>query len=71
MQLTAPTTMSGSYNICTSGIPGRFAKQIDKQIDDGNTLTGSFRVASVTAPNMALSTAAVDDASKYVLCLAF
>lgn len=71
MQFTAPTTMNGSYNICTSGIPGRFARQIDMQIDDGNTMTGSFRVASVTAPETALPTAAIDDGGKYLLCLAF
>ena len=71
MQMTAPTTMSGSYNICSTGVLGKIAKQLDTQLDDGNTETGSFRVATIAAPTTALATASVDDATSYLVCLAF
>jgi prepilin-type N-terminal cleavage/methylation domain-containing protein len=71
MQMTEPTAMTGSYNICSTGVLGKIAKQLDTQLDDGNTLTGSFRVALTTAPTTALATASVDDATTYLVCLAF
>jgi prepilin-type N-terminal cleavage/methylation domain-containing protein len=71
MQLTGPTTQSGTYNVCAGGIPGRFAKQLDMQIDDGNTLTGAVRAASETSPHAALATSAIDDGEKYLVCYAF
>ncbi|MCY7388765.1 MAG: hypothetical protein LH481_12005, partial [Burkholderiales bacterium] len=37
MQITGPTAMDGQHNICAKGIPGKFAKQLDLQVDDGNT----------------------------------
>jgi hypothetical protein len=71
MQMKEPTTMSGSYNICSTGVLGKIAKQLDTQLDDGNTETGSFRVAKTEAPTTALATASVDDATSYLVCLAF
>ncbi len=68
MQITA---MTGSYNICSSGVLGRIAKQLDTQLDDGNTQTGSFRVAAIAAPTLALANSAVDDSTAYLVCLAF
>ena len=71
MQMTAPTAMTGSYNICSTGVLGKIAKQLDTQLDDGNTATGSFRVADIAAPTTALATALVLDANSYLVCLAF
>ncbi len=71
MQMTAPTLMTGSYNICSTGVLGKIAKQLDLQLDDGNTLTGSFRVADIAAPTTALATASVLDANSYLVCLSF
>lgn len=71
MQITAPTAMNGSFNICANDIPGRFAKQLDMQIDDGNTLTGSVRVADPASPTTARPVNAIEDGGKYLLCLAF
>ena len=71
MQMTAPTAMTGSYNICSTGVLGKIAKQLDTQLDDANTQTGSFRVADITAPTTALATASVLDANSYLVCLAF
>ena len=71
MQITAPTPPNGQFNVCTSGIPGKFAKHLDMQIDDGNTQTGTVRVASTAAPTTALATNAIDDGAVYLLCFAF
>jgi prepilin-type N-terminal cleavage/methylation domain-containing protein len=71
IQMTLPTAMTGSYNICSTGVLGKIAKQLDTQLDDGNTATGSFRVATVAAPTTALALADVNDGLTYVVCLAF
>jgi len=65
--------MTGTYQVCSAGILGKFAKQLDIQMDDGNTATGSLRVVDDAA---ALGTAgkatnAVDDASNYTVCMTF
>ena len=65
------TGMTGSFNICSSGIVGKIAKQLDTQLDDGNTITGSFRVSEILIPATALATAAVNDGTAYLVCLAF
>ena len=72
MQISLPVpAMTGSFNICSSGITGKLAKQLDTALDDGNTLTGSFRVAAIAAPTTALANASVDDGTAYLVCLAF
>jgi prepilin-type N-terminal cleavage/methylation domain-containing protein len=72
MQMSLPAPgMTGSYNICTSGVLGKIAKQLDTQLDDGNALTGSFRVAEIAAPTTAITTGAVLDSNSYLVCMAF
>ncbi len=71
------TGMTGSYNICSSGVLGKIAKQLDTQLDDGVSTTGSFRIAALnpTPPTAAavaaVAQASVDDATSYTVCLAF
>ncbi|HQN64960.1 MAG TPA: prepilin-type N-terminal cleavage/methylation domain-containing protein [Methylophilus sp.] len=69
------TGLTGSYAVCTGGILGKLAKQIDSQIDDGDTTKGSVMVASSvdgsTAAAAVATTAANFDSTKYVLCMAF
>jgi prepilin-type N-terminal cleavage/methylation domain-containing protein len=66
------TTWQGNFYICSGSIQGRFARQIDTTMDDGNTQTGSVRVI----PNGAASNAAfqnltpTDDATLYTVCYA-
>ena len=65
--------MSGTYQVCSAGILGKFAKQLDIQMDDGNTATGSLRVVP---DGSALATAAplmttIDDALSYTVCMTF
>jgi prepilin-type N-terminal cleavage/methylation domain-containing protein len=63
--------MTGSYNICSQGVLGKIAKQLDTQLDDGNSSTGSFRVTTIGATAPAAVVAAPDDATAYTVCLAF
>jgi hypothetical protein len=68
--------MTGTYQICSTGVLGKFAKQLDIQMDDGNTATGSMRsTANVTSTTLsqqaATATASVDDATSYTVCMTF
>ena len=67
------TGMTGSYNICSDGVLGKIAKQLDTQLDDGVGDTGSFRViASAAAPAAGgVGIAAPADATPYTVCLSF
>ena len=67
------TGMTGTYQVCSAGILGKFAKQLDIQMDDGNTATGSLRVVpdASAIPTAATATAAIDDATNYTVCMTF
>lgn len=70
----APATpWTSNFFICSSNIQGRFARQIDTTIDDGNTTTGSVRVlcentCATTAAFVNLTPA--DDSKVYTVCMA-
>jgi prepilin-type N-terminal cleavage/methylation domain-containing protein len=63
--------LTPTYLVCSSGILGKFAKQLDITVDDGNTATGSMRVvtATHTRGGAALATSAVDDSSSFIVCM--
>ncbi|HRE18477.1 MAG TPA: prepilin-type N-terminal cleavage/methylation domain-containing protein [Rhodocyclaceae bacterium] len=67
----ATTFMSGTYIVCSQGILGKFAKQLDITLDDGNTETGSVRAVTIghTRGNAAVATNAIDDATSYIVCM--
>jgi prepilin-type N-terminal cleavage/methylation domain-containing protein len=67
------TGMSGTYQVCSKGILGRFVKQLDIQMDDGNTATGSMRAVLDTAGigTAAVATTAIDEALPYTVCMTF
>jgi prepilin-type N-terminal cleavage/methylation domain-containing protein len=72
--LTAPTTpYPASFYVCSRGIQGRYVRQIDTTIDDGNTITGSVRAMVDGAANQADATPvlAVNDATSYTVCMGF
>jgi hypothetical protein len=48
--------ITGTYVICSSNIAGKFAKQLDIMLDDGNTDSGSMRVTSSPAGTAAIPT---------------
>jgi prepilin-type N-terminal cleavage/methylation domain-containing protein len=63
--------MTPTYLVCSTGILGKYAKQLDTTIDDGNTATGSMRV--VTAAHVrggaAAATSAVEDSNSFIVCM--
>ncbi len=68
--------MTGSYNICSTGVLGKIAKQLDTQLDDGISDTGSFRFTAAAAPPATTGATAtpptsVDDGASYTVCLSF
>jgi prepilin-type N-terminal cleavage/methylation domain-containing protein len=67
------TGMTGTYQVCSAGVLGKFAKQLDIQMDDGNTATGSMRVVpdASAIPTAGTATASVDDATNYTVCMTF
>ena len=72
--LTAPgTPYPASFYICSQGIQGRFARQIDVMIDDGNTQTGTVRAITDSSANVADATAvaAAMDAQLFTVCTSF
>lgn len=75
IQSTAPiTTMTGQYFVCSDGIQGKLAKQIDITLDDGNTATGSTRVTTTGysgTATAAVTTANIVDNSTYLVCVAY
>jgi prepilin-type N-terminal cleavage/methylation domain-containing protein len=69
--ITLPTLMTGTYQICSDGILGKIAKQLDITLDDGNTATGSMRAALMTLQTTAVATNLVDDGTAYIVCASF
>ncbi len=70
------TGLSGSYAICSEGILGKFAKQLDVSLDDGDTATGNMMSAALSSVNGTTGTAAIlsasiSDSTKYTVCMAF
>ena len=69
---TKITGMNGAFVICSNAILGKFAKQLDTSLDDGETSTGSFRaVLAATTTGAGVTSTAVVDADSYTGCLAF
>jgi prepilin-type N-terminal cleavage/methylation domain-containing protein len=67
------TGMTGTYQVCSKGILGKFAKQLDIQMDDGQTDTGSMRAVldSQAGATAGVTTATIDDAASYTVCVTF
>ncbi|MDR2837397.1 MAG: prepilin-type N-terminal cleavage/methylation domain-containing protein [Azonexus sp.] len=72
--------LRGTYIVCSEGILGRFAKQLDTMMDDGNTATGSMMAMSNQSANQTTSQTAItstgtsptlNEADSYTVCLAF
>ncbi|MGZ8262169.1 MAG: prepilin-type cleavage/methylation domain-containing protein, partial [Methylotenera sp.] len=71
--------LSGSYVVCSEGILGKFAKQLDTTLEDGNTATGSMMTTAgtpggttaATAETSSGTTPTINDSTKYVVCMAF
>jgi prepilin-type N-terminal cleavage/methylation domain-containing protein len=65
------TGMTGTYQVCSAGVLGKFAKQLDIQMDDGETSTGSMRAVLGTASGAGVTSATINDADSYTVCMTF
>jgi prepilin-type N-terminal cleavage/methylation domain-containing protein len=67
--------LNGSHILCSGGIAGKFAKQLDNTLDDGNTAAGSMMIMAEPAAHpaaiqaAAIKTADIDDAASYTVCM--
>jgi prepilin-type N-terminal cleavage/methylation domain-containing protein len=63
--------LKGSYIVCSSSIVGKFAKQLDVALDDGNPMTGAMMSMVDTGSHPALVGTAVvpDDTTLYTVCM--
>lgn len=77
--LPSITGLIGTYVICSTRVAGKFARQLDIMLDDGNTATGTVMatagsVDGATAQAAATSTSAsqtITDTGTYTVCMAF
>ena len=67
------TGMRGSFYVCSSGILGRYVRQIDTTMDDGDTAGGNVRAVPVGSPRgtAATATSSINEGAQYIVCAAF
>ncbi len=65
------TNMTGTYVMCSDKIPGSLTKQVDVNLDDGETSTGNVRAVVSGTTGAAVAAIAVVDGSLYTVCMTF
>lgn len=73
---TLVTGWAGNFFVCSGGIQGRFARQLDTTIDDGNTNTGNIRVigegtVATAATGYPRTLTTIDDAALFTVCSSY
>jgi prepilin-type N-terminal cleavage/methylation domain-containing protein len=68
---TTGATFRGTFYVCSGGITGNLAKQLDATMDDGVGNTGSLRVFPSTLADHADAVATPVDSTSYVVCVAY
>ncbi|MDR5170255.1 prepilin-type N-terminal cleavage/methylation domain-containing protein [Methylobacillus flagellatus] len=63
--------MVGAFVVCSGGVVGRLAKQIDVLLDDGVTNSGNVRVVVDGVPGPSLPNANVPDGNMFTVCMSF
>ncbi|MCR4304111.1 MAG: prepilin-type N-terminal cleavage/methylation domain-containing protein [Gallionella sp.] len=65
------SNLRGSYIVCSASIAGKFAKQLDTTLDDGNSSTGSLMATTSSAvPATADSDiTSTEDDTPYTVCM--
>lgn len=61
--------LKGEYIICSNSIAGKYVKQLDIMLDDGNTNTGLIRVSNKTVGGMGIATNNIVDSTLYLVCM--
>ena len=70
------TGIKGTYIVCSDGISGKFAKQLDTTLDNGDTATGSVMVtaagtASGGTPVPTTGAGGINDDQTYLVCMGY
>jgi len=60
--------LNGDYIICSHNIAGRFAKELDLVMDDGNAASGPLRVTN-SIGGKGIATDSIDNGAAYMVCL--
>jgi prepilin-type N-terminal cleavage/methylation domain-containing protein len=68
---TPITGLTGTYVACSQNISGKLAKQIDINLDDGETSTGSVMAIVGSSPTGPKTSAEILDGSPYTVCMSF
>jgi prepilin-type N-terminal cleavage/methylation domain-containing protein len=65
--------MTGAFFVCSDNIQGRYAKQMDTTLDDGNAATGSVRIVKTGSARGSNSevTSNIVDGGLYIVCQSF
>ncbi|CAG0999639.1 hypothetical protein MTYP_02782 [Methylophilaceae bacterium] len=69
----AIANLRGTYVICSAGILGKYVKQLDITLDNGDTATGAMMATPTTnyaLGNAATATTSIADGTSYIVCLA-
>jgi prepilin-type N-terminal cleavage/methylation domain-containing protein len=68
---TAPiATLSGQYYMCSKGIGGKLAKQLDVTMDNGTSADGVMQALEQNATVGTTAATAYDDNKTYIVCMA-
>lgn len=63
--------LNGAYVVCSAGMLGRFAEQIDVTLDDGDTDAGSVRAFADGVAEWDGDITAAEENNNYTVCMAF
>jgi|CXWL01.1.fsa_nt_gi prepilin-type N-terminal cleavage/methylation domain-containing protein len=66
---TTASAMTGAYVLCSKAILGKFAKQLDTTLDNGDTDTGAMRVLNPAVVATSIATSGVTDGDSYTVCM--
>lgn len=67
----ANSGITSAYVMCSAGILGKFAKQLDITLDNGDTNSGVMRTTNAAAAGKSITTGLVTDGDSYTVCMGF
>jgi len=65
----AGSGMTGTYIICSQGILGKFVRQLDLTLDDGNPDAGSMRTLDPASAGKSIAVGNIQDGQAYTVCM--
>ena len=65
------TYFSPTYLVCSTGVLGKYAKQLDSMLDDGEAATGNVRIVPTghARQGVGVGNFLVDDSSSFIVCM--